>query len=114
MPSLPSSARTDGKDGPLYLVSRRNVDKTTMSASDFVLVTGNESKVEYFGDVKPSVDAPIQIRLFNYYEGVCYMVHGHVYGRGNRRLIRLCRAATSRSSMRSWRCFRIGKAPISA
>jgi hypothetical protein len=76
------AARSAGETGALYLVSRRNVDKTTMSASDFVLVTGNEDKVEYFGDVKPSVDAPIQVRLFNYYEGVRFMVHGHVYVAG--------------------------------
>ncbi|MBI4533058.1 MAG: class II aldolase/adducin family protein [Candidatus Melainabacteria bacterium] len=71
--------RADLKDSPVYLVSRRNVDKTTMSAGDFVVVTACEDKVEYFGDVKPSVDAPIQIRLFNFYNKVRYIVHGHVY-----------------------------------
>ena len=32
----------------------------------------------YYGE-KPSVDTPIQIKLFNYYHNVNYMVHGHVY-----------------------------------
>lgn len=64
-----------------YWISRRNVDKQTMSPSDFVLVGANEDRVHYFGDpkVKPSVDSPIQVRLFNFYSGVRYMVHGHVY-----------------------------------
>ncbi len=62
-----------------YLISRRNVDKTTMSESDFVVVNDNEDKVEYYGNAKPSVDAPIQIRLFNYYNKVNYIIHGHVY-----------------------------------
>jgi hypothetical protein len=66
-------------DKPLYLVSRRNVNKETMTAADFVLITGNEDKVEHFGLTKPSVDAPIQVRLFNFYGNVRYMVHGHVY-----------------------------------
>lgn len=50
-----------------------------MSASDFVAVSDNENKVSYFGEIKPSVDAPIQIRLFNFYKNVRFIVHGHVY-----------------------------------
>jgi hypothetical protein len=75
-------ATRSADDANVYLVSRRNVDKTTMSADDFVSVTNNESRVEYFGDIKPSVDAPIQIRLFNFYRNVRYIVHGHVYVEG--------------------------------
>ena len=67
------------RQGNCYLVSRRNVDKTTMSVRDFVAVGDKEDRVEYYGTVKPSVDAPIQIRLFNYYKDVKYIVHGHVY-----------------------------------
>lgn len=62
-----------------YAISRRNVDKTGISADDFVVVTSNEQQVEYFGDHKPSVDSPIQIRLFNYYRNVNFILHGHVY-----------------------------------
>lgn len=62
-----------------YLVSRRNVDKTTLSENDFVQVAKDEDHVTYFGNVKPSVDTPIQIRLFNYYSNINYMIHGHVY-----------------------------------
>lgn len=63
----------------LYFVSRRNVNKETMSAQDFVAVANDESVVRYYGDNKPSVDSPIQIRIFNHYANVNYMVHGHTY-----------------------------------
>lgn len=68
-----------GGGGDVYLVSRRNVDKQTMSAEDFVEVGKDEDLVRYYGDRKPSVDSPIQIRLFNRYANVNYIVHGHVY-----------------------------------
>jgi hypothetical protein len=39
----------------------------------------SEDVVEYLGDAKPSVDTPIQVRLYNYYHNVRYMLHAHVY-----------------------------------
>jgi hypothetical protein len=62
-----------------YMISRRNVDKQTMGPDDFVHVRKDEDAVRYYGDKKPSVDSPIQIRLFNRYANVNYIVHGHVY-----------------------------------
>lgn len=62
-----------------YLVSRRNVDKQNMGPEDFVRVRKDEDIVRYYGDAKPSVDSPIQIRLFNHFKNVNYIVHGHVY-----------------------------------
>ncbi|MDD5587217.1 MAG: class II aldolase/adducin family protein [Alphaproteobacteria bacterium] len=67
------------RDAGHYLVSRRNVDKATLSAGDFVAVEPDERQVKFIGEVKPSVDAPIQIRLFNYFPNVNYVIHGHVY-----------------------------------
>jgi hypothetical protein len=62
------------------LVTRRNVDKTTLTAKDFVLVDSSTTQVvNFFGDNKPSVDTPIQLRLFAHYSNVNYIVHGHVY-----------------------------------
>ena len=62
------------------LVTRRNVDKETLSAADFVLVEDHLNKsVHYAGDAKPSVDTPIQVKLFEYYKNVQYMIHGHAY-----------------------------------
>lgn len=64
-------------EGVVY-VSRRNVDKMGISAADFVPVM-NELPLRYYGKQKPSVDAPIQVRLYSYYPNVKYMLHGHVY-----------------------------------
>lgn len=62
------------------LVTRRNVDKQTLNEEDFVLVENNiKSVVNYKGENKPSVDTPIQIKLFEHYKNVKYMVHGHAY-----------------------------------
>jgi len=62
-----------------YLISRRNVNKERISATDFVAVETDETAVQYHGYHKPSVDAAIQIRLFNFYRNVNFIVHGHVY-----------------------------------
>lgn len=62
-------------------VTRRNVDKQTLCNNDFVEVEPSEDYVGYYGSNKPSVDTPIQIRLFNFYKNVNYMLHGHVYVR---------------------------------
>lgn len=71
--------RVEGK----ILVSRRNVDKQNMSGKDFVAVeAGRTDEVIYYGDVKPSVDSPIQIRLFDFYPRVNYIIHGHAYVEG--------------------------------
>ena len=65
--------------GTIYM-SKRNVDKTIISNQQFVEVTtGEDGQVDYFGEHKPSVDTPIQLRLYNEYPNVNYMVHGHVY-----------------------------------
>ena len=68
------------EDGRVF-VSRRNVDKQGMTDEDFVEVRmghGHDG-VLYWGDRKPSVDAPVQLRLFKHYRNVNYMIHGHVY-----------------------------------
>ncbi len=61
-------------------VTRRNVDKATLSKDDFVEVDATSfDTVKYYGDFKPSVDTPIQLRLFREYPKVKYIIHGHVY-----------------------------------
>jgi len=60
-------------------VTRRNIDKRKILSDQFVRVEPEESKVLYYGEYKPSVDTPIQIRLFNRYPNIRYMIHGHVY-----------------------------------
>ena len=63
-------------------VSKRNVDKQTLNAEDFVEVSMPDRCVEYYGTNKPSVDTPMQLLLFSYFPNIKYMVHGHVYVKG--------------------------------
>lgn len=62
-----------------YFVSKRNISKALIDESGFVEVKNEETIVKYFGDSKPSVDTPIQIRIFNYFKNVNYIIHGHAY-----------------------------------
>ncbi len=59
-------------------VSRRNIDKRLIGREGFVAVLP-EIPVKYFGTHAPSVDTPIQIRLYQHYKTAKYMLHGHVY-----------------------------------
>ena len=67
-------------------VSKRNVDKQTLSSKDFVEVSIKHStdtgEVAYRGANKPSVDTPIQLALFLRFPNIKYMIHGHVYVEG--------------------------------
>lgn len=68
-----------GENGIVY-VSRRNVDKSDINASSFVptfLTEDNTTK--YFGEYKPSVDTPIQLRLYKKLPWANYMLHAHCY-----------------------------------
>lgn len=65
------------KEGFVY-VSRRNVDKKEIGREDFVKVRA-ENPVRYYGKNKPSVDTPVQLKLYEYYGKARYMLHGHVY-----------------------------------
>lgn len=62
----------------LIYVSRRNVDKRCIKKDSFVAVE-KAMPVRFYGKNKPSVDAPSQILLYNYYPGTRYMLHSHVY-----------------------------------
>jgi hypothetical protein len=66
------------KSGGKIFVSRRNIDKRHIDKEGFVAVEGS-LPVNFFGDSKPSVDTPIQIRLYNMYPSICYMLHSHSY-----------------------------------
>jgi hypothetical protein len=67
------------RTGTSYFISERNVNKSHITSENFVRVGTSEDKVEYSGPKKPSVDAPIQIKVFNYFKNVNYIIHGHVY-----------------------------------
>jgi len=77
--------------GAHVLVSPRNTDKSLLSAEDMVPVEGelhhpdgapDVSVVRYGGARKPSVDAPVQVRLFELFPDINFFIHGHAYLKG--------------------------------
>jgi hypothetical protein len=68
------------KDGLVY-VSRRNVDKRGVDSDSFVAVDVNAPKLSYYGVKKPSVDTPIQVKLYQNYSNLNFMLHSHNYVR---------------------------------
>jgi hypothetical protein len=67
------------KNGLIY-VSRRNVDKENLSIDDFVPVYfDKDENIKYIGSNKPSVDTPIQIRLYKHLTNINFMIHSHCY-----------------------------------
>ena len=68
-----------GDNGIIY-VSRRNVDKSDIGATSFVpTYLDDTNTVRYFGENKPSVDTPVQLRLYKYFPWANYMIHAHCY-----------------------------------
>ena len=68
-----------GENGIIY-VSRRNVDKSDINAGSFVPTYLDEAMTtKYFGDFKPSVDTPVQLRLYKIFPWANYMIHAHCY-----------------------------------
>ena len=66
----------------LIFVSERNIDKRSIEFNNFVGVNLTEQfhgKVGYYGDRKPSVDTPIQLKLYKKYPWINYIIHSHVY-----------------------------------
>ena len=64
-----------------YLFSPRNTDKRRLTVDDFVLVKykQNLQKRFYYGERKPSVDAPCQVRIYEKYPDINFMIHGHAF-----------------------------------
>lgn len=77
------SFRSDWHSDVIF-VSRRNIDKEFIDKAGFVGTTlGLDGKGTYFyGENKPSVDTPIQLRLYQYYKNINYMIHSHTYIEG--------------------------------
>ena len=71
------------RKGGIAYVSRRNVDKRFIGPDAFVAVDMDSlDPIQYYGEHKPSVDTPVQVRLYRYYQKVRYMVHSHTYIEG--------------------------------
>lgn len=62
-------------------VSKRNIDKREISKDGFVPVKlkSTKTQIQYWGEHKPSVDTPIQLRLYKYFHKISMMLHSHVY-----------------------------------
>lgn len=74
--SMPSF-RQDG----VVFVSKRNIDKAQIQMEHFVPVwwDKDENIIKYCGEDKPSVDTPIQVRLYDALPQIKYMIHAHCY-----------------------------------
>jgi hypothetical protein len=66
------------KHKDLIFVSKRNIDKRKINKNNFIAVK-IRLPVKYFGDEKPSVDTPIQIKLYKYYKNIKFILHSHTY-----------------------------------
>ena len=67
------------RDGKYIFVSKRNIDKRYIDIDEFVPVYMEDGKIYYCGENKPSVDTPIQVRLYNLLPNINYMIHSHCY-----------------------------------
>jgi len=63
----------------LIFVSKRNINKRYIGHDGFVPVELKDGQLYCYAKHKPSVDSPIQVRLFDFFENINYMVHAHVY-----------------------------------
>lgn len=74
--SMPSFRADD-----MIFVSKRNIDKSQIQMEHFVPVQWDKKKnrVRYYGLDKPSVDTPIQVRLYDALPNIRYMIHAHCY-----------------------------------
>lgn len=68
-------------DGYIF-VSKRNIDKQFIELDNFVPVYLEDDKLFYCGEDKPSVDTPVQIRLYQALPNINYILHSHCYIKG--------------------------------
>jgi hypothetical protein len=67
-------------DNGLIFVSKRNVNKEEIQKDSFVPCYLDENEnVRYYGENKPSVDTPVQLRLYEKFPEINYMIHAHCY-----------------------------------
>lgn len=84
-PPVPPQVGRCGKGMPSFrkngyvFVSQRNIDKQFITLDNFVPVYLEDDKVFYCGDRKPSVDTPVQLRLYQELPNIHYMIHSHCY-----------------------------------
>jgi ABC-type sugar transport system ATPase subunit len=85
MRPLPPQVGRCGKGMPSFrkdniiFVSKRNINKQFIELDNFVPCYMDKDKLMYCGDEKPSVDTPVQIRLYEKLPQMKYMLHSHCY-----------------------------------
>lgn len=62
-----------------YYVSGRNSDKTSLSFTDMVEVSRVNNMLRYIGERKPSVDTPVQVKLYEILKNINFFIHGHTF-----------------------------------
>lgn len=67
------------REGKYIFVSKRNVNKEYIGIDEFVPVYLENGKIYYCGNSKPSVDTPIQVRMYEKFKNINYMIHSHCY-----------------------------------
>ena len=67
------------REGKYIFVSRRNVNKEYIGIDEFVPVYAENGKIYYCGSNKPSVDTPIQMKMYEKFLNINYMIHSHCY-----------------------------------
>lgn len=68
-----------GQENLIY-VSRRNIDKRGIDHTGMIAVDlYSGSPVKYYGPRKPSVDTPVQVKLYRVFPRIRYMFHAHAY-----------------------------------
>jgi hypothetical protein len=71
---FPSMKNDDG-----MFVSPRNVNKDAITSDDMVYCEQGDNVINYSGNFKPSVDSPIQLKVYNECENINYLIHGHAF-----------------------------------
>lgn len=61
------------RDGEVIAMSPRNADKRTLTTDDMIQIIDGR----YIGDRKPSVDAPVQLAVYETMPEINFMIHGH-------------------------------------
>lgn len=64
-----------------FWFSARNTNKEKLTIDDMVLVK-KEDKIYYEGSVKPSIDTPVQLNIYENLNHINFMIHGHAYIEG--------------------------------
>lgn len=61
-------------------VSPRNMNKEYITSEDMVYCEiGSGTDINYVGNFKPSVDAPIQLKVYEFKPQINFMIHGHAF-----------------------------------